>query len=83
MKKIEIENLVERAAENGRYFLYKLNQASQAEGITSQPHGMGLLLYPDIKSYRIWGGREPNTAVGRLMPYLTITKEEIDSLFKK
>jgi acetylornithine/succinyldiaminopimelate/putrescine aminotransferase len=83
LKRIHDDNLMQNAQDAGAYFLEKLknyepkSQYSSDDKNYSEPRGMGLLLWRGLYDGRAYG------AMGRLLPYLTITKKEIDELFDK
>jgi acetylornithine/succinyldiaminopimelate/putrescine aminotransferase len=87
LKRIHDDNLMKDAEEVGAYFVEKLKMhrpefrpgyMSPAQYAFSEPRGMGLLINKGDTNIDLFGANK-----GRLMPYFTITKEEIDELFER
>ncbi len=83
---IEDENLLKKSAENGLYMMEKLKTFSEIKAI----RGLGLMIAIDFEipasqvskklreDYKILTGSASNPKTMRLLPPLTISKEEID-----
>lgn len=87
LKRIRKDKLIENAAEVGAYFKEKLKQyfAENYPAITIDLRGRGLLLSSGVgmgllrerADYRLLDASD------RLMPYLSLTKKEVDLLFTR
>ncbi|MFT6069991.1 MAG: acetylornithine/succinyldiaminopimelate/putrescine aminotransferase [Bacteriovoracaceae bacterium] len=80
LKRVRTGNLMENARVMGQYLLNKLLKTNPPEaGVVGNPRdatrGIGMMIYPGRARTSVMN------AEGRLFPYLSITKEEIDELF--
>lgn len=81
LRRIHEDKLVENAAKVGAYFLDQLREKQGDVAPEQQARGVGLLLYPQ-HSYGFFE-HSPEGAMGRLMPYLSLSRADVDEMMRK